>query len=97
MKLTKAQRHGYYKEALASDEELNYNGICDKMAVLFERDFGGFFDCGHVPPLLPEFAKFKTTDADGWWWPLDEDGLKERKKVLRACIRETMPKKRKTR
>lgn len=91
MKLTKAQRHKYYKEALKqlSPDE----GICCILSYVV-------LGCSNhitIVKYFPELIKFKppnTMNYVYWFgWP-DMDTYEERKKVLRQCIRETSPKKR---
>lgn len=91
MKLTKEKRHKYYKLALSILLEKSSNfHIC---SILYR-----LIDLEEWPnaELFPEFfAKRPTTPCpDGtskWWTSRDK---KSRIKVLRACIRETAPKKR---
>lgn len=97
MKLTKAQRHVYYKLAL-QEYELRPSYLCGVLRYVMKE----YVHLDDVAELFPELKKRKPTKtANGghlkvWttWWPR-YIGYRERPKVLRACIRETAPKKRK--
>lgn len=100
MKLTKAQRHKYYKGAL---NQLAYpsQAICEELfSVMEDSPEINFLElpyCWEIANMFPELLRKEPVGRERglFWWPKTEKGLSARKKVLRACIRETAPKKRK--
>jgi hypothetical protein len=92
MKLTKAQRHEIYNGALHLLEDGSSDFICCAISRFNE---GNWPKKTQFPEFYKKEPKEKPKDGTTKWWPLDDSGFEERKRVLRACIRETAPKKRK--
>lgn len=93
MKLTLSQRHKYYKEALGMLEDYNSHGVCYLLCLAYGNASYNFQ--GRVLNYFPEFKAKKPTNVskDKFWWNWDDKGNKKRLAALRACIRETAPKK----
>ena len=89
MKFTKAQRHKIYKVVIEND--VCHNGICHVIVLYLLVAYGVDIFCTHVPDYFPELRKRKPKHDLAHWWPLND--RESRLKVLRACIRETAPKK----
>jgi len=100
MKLTKRQRHSYYKKALLSvrlvPNSSDKVGYYDRFICISLKKtvFGFGITTNTVPDLFPEFKKWKekrkyfTTNA---WWNPNNKSIRVR--VLNQCIKETSPKK----
>lgn len=96
-KLTKADRHQVYKDALAYFMKHYFgkkrwgSGLCFCIGevippVKYTADIG---------TLFPEFRKQKPAATQNiYWWNFDAAGDAARKKVLKQCIRLTAPIKR---
>jgi hypothetical protein len=99
MKLTKSQRHKYYKKALESflvEPEF----LCVILKGFLDTDYCTSMLMYDVQGSFPELLKRKPEGVGMFWWGIQimhKEGITPRLKVLRACIRETAPNKRKTR
>ena len=91
MKLTKAQRHAAYKKALISAKTGEYPiSVC--IWLHKAANLPNTIAWVDTPEYFPEFENKKPEGAGlytPWWYHED---LKIRQSVLRACIRETAPK-----
>ena len=96
MKLTKAQRHSYYKKALTTFNERDDGGA---LCLILNYIIGWEdYSMKEVRDMLPELKKKKPRSIkykDGLWWPSTKEGNLKRRACLKACIRETAPKRKK--
>jgi hypothetical protein len=97
MKLTKAQRHEYYKRAL---EDLKAEIEMGRFCLCICPNLGEYIKNHNALVLMSAFPEFfdkkpNNADLEEEWWPYN-DG-ESRIEVLELCVRETAPKKRKTR
>jgi hypothetical protein len=96
MKLTKAQRHKIYKRCLNECLDCKKSGSLFYICWALAQAIGGNYHSGTVDyDIFPEFMSKKPTEEtshSAWFGSEDYDS---RIKVLRACIRQTAPKKRK--
>lgn len=88
-KLTKSQRHKYYKEALQIARKDVTNNVCYCLwvAVGYRIPFTQL-------TVFTEFYRYKPKGKPVYdvWWPRTKRGQASRIAALKACIAETKPK-----
>lgn len=89
--MTKKERNKIYRKALkVFNPDTGYRFLC----TIFREILNDLqYPSSPVRLLLPEFGKYKPRkkfkDGTLKWWSDDEEGYKERKRVLKECIKLT--------
>ena len=95
MKLTKAQRHECYTQAVKMHETGMKNFMCSSLSgalksIGIEKEVSSYEVIDFYFPELVAKRPIITETVNCWWNIYEQ---KQRIKVLRACIRETAPRK----